>query len=329
MKKIIIILGAILALVIVVVLGGLIYLYAAFPKADPPSTEKVEATAARLERGKYLANHVVGCIDCHSTRDFRYFGGPVESGSEGKGGTHYGEEFGFPGDIYIPNITPAAIGSWTDGELIRAITSGITKDGKALFPFMPYPAYSHMSREDLYSVVAYIRSLPAIKNDVPRSSLNFPVNLIVRTMPAPATPPASAPDTANELEYGKYITTLAGCTDCHTPSEKGEPIEGMQFAGGNAFPMGNGVVAHSANITPDKETGIGGWTKEFFIQRFKSYNTPDATTIAVQDGKNTPMPWTMIAGMTERDLGAMYTHLRTLPPVKHAVEKYTKETAAK
>ena len=85
-------------------------------------------------------------MDCHSTRDWMRFAGPVVKGTEGKGGDKFDESIGFPGTIYAKNITPAALGNWTDGELVRAITMGINKKEEALFPMMPYMNFNHLSQ---------------------------------------------------------------------------------------------------------------------------------------------------------------------------------------
>jgi hypothetical protein len=98
----------------------------------------------------------------------------------------------------------------------------------------------------------------------------------------------------------------------------------MEFAGGQEFKFPDGSIVRSTNITPDAETGIGGWDKEFFIKRFKLYAPPDARKIPAEKGKNTVMPWTMYAEMTEGDLGAIYTYLRTTKPIKNKVEKYSR-----
>jgi len=107
---------------------------------------------------------------------FDYFSGPVVAGTEGKGGMEFPD---LAGTFYPSNITPAALSNWTDGEIIRAITVGVNKEGAALFPMMPYPMYKEMAQEDVEAIVAYIRALPAIQNDVPKSKINFPLNLIL------------------------------------------------------------------------------------------------------------------------------------------------------
>src|SRR5207302_1586133 len=118
--------------------------------------------------------------------------------------------------------------------------------------------------------IAYLRTLKPIENKVPESSANFPVNFILRTMPKPAHP-TEIPEKSDLLAYGKYLTNIAACDGCHTPQEKGKAIEGMYMAGGFEFPLFTGGTIWSSNITSDKETGIGQWTKESFISRFKTY----------------------------------------------------------
>ncbi len=325
MKKFLKILGIIVGIVVVVIIVFFIYFNSAYPKVDPPSTEKVEVTPAKIERGKYLANHVTVCMDCHSTRDWNKYAGPIIPGTEGKGGEKFDHDLGgVPGTIYSRNITPAGIGNYTDGELMRAITCGVTNDGRALFPLMPYMGYNHLTVDDLHSIVAYIHSLKSIENNIPDRELDFPMNLIVKTIPPKSYDPTPSVDKNNPAEYGKYLVTIAGCFDCHTQMEKGELIKGMEFAGGFEFKFPSGIV-RSANITPDAETGIGSWSKEAFIQRFKSMD-PDSNRVASVDPNkdfNTPMPWTMYAGMEKEDLAAIYNFLRTLPPVSHTVTKFT------
>jgi hypothetical protein len=136
-------------------------------------------------------------------------------------------------------------------------------------------------------------------------------------------------DPSDSLEYGKYLTTIAGCGGCHTKSEKGEPIAGMEFAGGEEFQFPGGIV-RSLNITPDNETGIGLWTKELFIKRFKAYTNDSSKVIPVSENDfNTPMPWLMYAGMTEADLGSVYDYLRTVRAVKNKVQSFSKSEAAR
>ena len=111
MKKVFKILGIIVAVIAIVIIGGLVYFNASYPKVDPPKDIKVEATAERLSRGEYLANHIAVCIDCHSERDWTKFAGPIKPGTNGSGGEVFDENIGFPGTVVTKNLTPANLGS--------------------------------------------------------------------------------------------------------------------------------------------------------------------------------------------------------------------------
>lgn len=310
-------LGILTALVTVV---GVILFLSTYPDVEPPEDLTIETTPERIARGAYLANHVSVCMDCHSTRDRDYYSGPIVPGTEGKGGERFGPDTGLPGTFYASNITSAHIGHWTDGEIVRAITSGVSRDGTPLFPVMPYPAYNGMTTQDVHAIVAYMRTLRPIPSNVPERKMDFPMNLVVRTMPM-RYEPESPPDPSAPVAYGAYMTRIAGCADCHTPQDSGVNIPGMEFAGGFEFPLPTGGMVRSSNITPDQETGIGTWTKKMFIDRFKQYESARMRRMPVQEGdRNTIMSWTMYAGMTEEDLGAVFTYLRTVAPVSNAVE---------
>ena len=175
----------IVTIIVVGALGVAYHLKTNYPKSDPPYNIRVTGTPEQIARGRYLANHVTVCLECHSTRDWAHFSAPPIPGTEGKGGEVFPETAGFPGTLIAPNITPAALGDWTDGEIIRAFTSGVNKNGDPLFPLMPYRAYRNLMPADIESIVAYVRTLAPIDHIPPRSKLNFPLNLIVRTMPEP------------------------------------------------------------------------------------------------------------------------------------------------
>ena len=313
----------VLLLLIVVVAGaGLAYLFFAFPNVPVAADYKIEPTPERLARGRYLATNVSGCIPCHSHRDLSRFAGPLTPGSEGKGGEVF--PLGGAGTVVAPNITPALIGSWTDGELLRAVTAGVSRDGTPLFPLMPHPRYGQMDEEDVHAILAYIRTLKAIDGGVPERQLNFPMNLIVRTIPTAATP-KPRPSPSDKVAYGQYMVNAAVCSDCHTPiDDRGQPLPGREFSGG--FDLTNpelGYVMRSANITPDADTGIGSWTEQQFIDKFKSFETPAGAVLSdAEQRQNTLMPWTFYAGMTREDLSAIYTYLRTLKPVVNRVNKF-------
>jgi hypothetical protein len=141
-------------------------------------------------------------------------------------------------------------------EVIRAIREGIGRDGRALFSFMPYRGYRNMSDEDVQSVVAYLRSLPPVRNELPKTQLALPVQLLGKFDPQPVSGVVQAPPKSDSVAYGKYLVRVGGCADCHTMKRQGKDIEEMDLAGGFELRFPSGVVV-SANITPDEDTGIG------------------------------------------------------------------------
>ncbi len=326
MKKAVKVLVFFIIGLIIIVIGLLSYVKLALPNVGNPPELKVKITPVRLERGKYLANHVTICMDCHSTRDWSLYTGPLDSAQFGGGGEVFGKQLGFPGEFISPNITPHNLKYWSDGEIYRAITSGVSKDGHALFPIMPYPNFAKMDTEDIYSLIAYIRSLP-VKESQPKVSVaDFPMNFIINTIPAAATP-QKMPSPNDQVAYGGYLVNAANCNDCHTKKVDGAEVEGMKFAGGFAFNLPNGTIVTSANITPDKATGIGSWTKEQFLARFKAYSDSTYTPRKIAgDEFQTIMPWTMYAGMKTSDLEAVYAYLRTLKPVNNSVVKFARKS---
>ena len=320
MKTLLKVVGVLVALVVLAAGAGFGYLMLAFPKVPPPAIVTLEPTPERLARGKYLSDHVTGCTGCHSERDWTKFSGPVKPDRIGVGGQEF--PLGGAGTVFARNITPAAIGSWTDGELQRAVTAGVSKDGTSLFPLMPYPHFGEMAADDMHAVLSYVRSLRAIENQVPPRRLAFPMNLIVRTIPA-AVAPQPRPSPNDKLAYGKYMTSAALCGDCHTPiDDRGQPLPGKAFAGSMEF-LETGYRVRAANITPDADTGIGSWTEQQFIDKFKAFETPSEAVLSdAERRQNTVMPITAYAGMTREDLSAIYAYLRTLTPVVNRVNRF-------
>ncbi|WP_442796112.1 c-type cytochrome [Pelobium manganitolerans] len=305
--------------IVLMVVAGATYVNFALPQAQPATQIRVAITPERVARGAYLANHVAVCMDCHSSRNWDLYSGPMVSSSLGSGGEQFDQKMGFPGKIYAPNITPYHLKNWTDGEILRAITTGVSKDGHALFPLMAYPRFGKMDKEDVYSIIAYIRTLKPIAKNNPKTELDFPVNLINKTLPKEADFKAK-PAENNQIAYGAYLVNVAGCVDCHSKTEKGSVIAGTEFGGGMEFAMPNGKIT-SPNITMHKTSGLGNWSKQAFVSRFKAY--ADSNYRAQKVGltvANTPMPWTMYAGMREKDLEAIYKYLNSLKPQNNKVE---------
>jgi hypothetical protein len=321
MKQALKVIGILLLIIIVCIAGIASYIKVSLPNVGAAPDIKIIHSPENIARGEYLANHVLVCMDCHSERNVTEFAAPLIAGTLGKGGEKFDTSLGFPGTYYAANITPAGIGTWTDGEIFRAITTGVGRDGHAMFPVMPYGSYGKLDSSDIESVIVYLRTLPAINNAVPPPHSNFPMNIIINTIPQKATLIA-IPSPDDSVAYGKYVFTAAACHDCHTPFEKGKYDETKFMSGGREFPVINGTVT-SANLTPDKETGIGFWSKEAFINQFKQYRDSATAHRKLQSNDmQTIMPWTAYAGMTDKDLAAIYTYLKTVPAISNKVVKF-------
>ena len=187
---------------------------------------------------------------------------------------------------------------------------------------MPYHNYGQLEDEDLYSIIAFLRTLEQIENVPDKSKLDFPMNLIVHTIPAQ---PQRKLKRENEdlIANGEYVFTVEGCGDCHTPMDKGAPIPEMLLAGGMEFRLPTGGILRSSNITPHPITGIGQWDEKRFVEAFKRFD--DSTYVPAPIGKNeynTIMPWLIYSKMSEEDLRALYAYLRSIPPVDNSVIKF-------
>ena len=187
------------------------------------------------KRGGYIFAATTGC-GCHFNRDLK---APA-------GGMKFEGPFGV---VYAPNITSdpeTGIGSMTDQEIVDALRLGKGHSGAQLFPIMPYMAWSAMSDQDAYDLVAALRTLPPVKNAVPKTELKNPVPPFT-----PATaPPAVAPTTG--VERGAYLVALGQCNNCHTPkTDAGAPDTTRLLAGAV---IGEDIAP---NLTPDESAGLG------------------------------------------------------------------------
>jgi mono/diheme cytochrome c family protein len=295
-----------LALVVLLVLA-LASVFLFFPRSAPASPQPLARTQARLARGQYLLRNVTGCLDCHSERNWRQYSGPVDGATTGRGALV--TLFGKP--TWSANITPAGIGDWSDGEVVRGITAGIKKDGSPVNPQMSYDTYAQLSEEDVDSIVVYLRTLPPIEHPQPPNHPGPVIGVVQRLLPSPWKP-RPAPPPADPVAMGKYLVNAAECDVCHR----------LNLAGGRSFviPGGGGATVVSTNLTPDPQTGIGSMRMEVFVGLFKALSgRAQGADREVAAGTQTVMPWARYSGMVDEDLVAIYDYLHTLPPVKNDV----------
>jgi mono/diheme cytochrome c family protein len=283
-------------------------------KARPLTNRTFERTPARLERGRYLltSGHPP-CALCHSPMDTTGGGIKVKDGMWMAGRNW--EPDGVP-FVTAPNLTPdpeTGIGTWTDDQIARAIREGIGHDGRTLFPIMPYERFRQMSDEDLASIVVYLRSLPPVKNPLPKSAVPFPVKYLINGVPEPVEAPVTA-DLSTPVARGRYdVEVLGVCADCHTPrDDQGNHPPNMDFAGGTPLPFTGRKVVASANITP-AVNGIPYYTEDLFIEAIR---TGKVRSRQLDD----MMPTHYFRNMTDQDLKDIFAYLKTLKPIDHYVD---------
>ena len=314
-KRILAIVGGLLALAIVAIL---VKMYVLSPVSRPAPNVQAPTTPEAIERGRYLASSVAVCLACHSE---------VEVGTTGQnkmvdGRAGSGREFhdpSFPGKLRTPNLTPDkqfGLGNWTDGEILRAMREGVSKDGRTLFPMMPYKAYGEqLSDADALAIIAYLRTLPPIASSPGPLEVKFPASMFIRLEPKPVQTPAGPPP-ADQVARGNWIVSVAFCSGCHDgQDDHHQPIEGKRLAGGAGFEIPQGKV-YAANISSDKETGIGAYSDEDILRVLNE-------GVNKSGRKVFEMPWNFYKGMTDEDKKAVIAALRASTPVKNAVPQPT------
>ncbi|HEX9368842.1 MAG TPA: c-type cytochrome [Vicinamibacterales bacterium] len=283
------------------------------PRARVLTNRRFEPTPARLERGRYLVTSAqTPCLLCHSPLDPS--GGllKVKDGMALAGRNWEPDGTAF---VTAPNLTSdpeTGIGNRTDDELARAIREGISHDGRALFPIMPYEKYRHMADEDLASIIVYLRTVPPIRNPLPPSAVPFPLNHLINGVPEPVEAPVTA-DLSTPEKRGAYITTLAVCGDCHTPmDDHGNTVPEMPFSGGTTLKYGDFKTAASGNLTT-APTGIPYYTEDLFIEAIRTGKVRARTL-------NSMMPTRYFRNFTDQDLKDVFAYLKTLKAVDHYVD---------
>jgi mono/diheme cytochrome c family protein len=277
----------------------------AYPRARSLTDRTFERTEARIERGRYLAEHLLQCFLCHSERDWDAPGAPPKVGLKGAG-TIMSEREGRR--IVAPNITPdpaTGAGRWTDDMLARAIREGIGHDGRALYWGMWYRSFARLADEDLAAVVVYLRTLPAVSNILPPTLMPAEEAAANAMNPRPITAPVNGPPPGDNLALGKYLIGVADCTGCHTGWEA--PRNPGLLGGGNIIGRGE-QRAFSTNITRHA-SGVS-YPKDTFIAVMRSGKGGSLHPI---------MPWAALRGLSDTDLGAIYETLGLAYPVAHYI----------
>jgi mono/diheme cytochrome c family protein len=276
------------------------------PSPGPRALRDVhyESTPVRIARGRYLTEGVLQCFICHSDRDWSAPGAPPLAGRKGAG--HIWEDRPW---LVSPNITPdrdTGAGTWTDDMFARAIREGIGHDGRVLHPQMWYPSFRSLADEDVAAIVVYLRTLPPVRNALPRTSLPKGRQL---SPPPSLVEQVKWPAQTDPVSRGAYLVRVADCAGCHTAFEA--PMVPGFFGGGNPITRGAGPPIFSSNIT-SAPSGIAYYDAALFRETIR---TGRVRARALSGA----MPWIVFRNMTDEDLDAIFAYLRSRRPVRHNV----------
>jgi mono/diheme cytochrome c family protein len=313
MKKVLKILAYVLgAVILLIVIAALFVQIKGIPSYEVQEVNiQVTPTPAKIQRGKKLASML--CSGCHMNAAKGNLTGQMMPDAP--------KEFG---TIYSANITQDktfGIGAWTDGEIAFLLRTGIKRDGKYAPPYMA--KLPKMADDDLEAIIAFLRSddpLVAADNTVdpptePSFLTKMLCQIVFKPYPMPSAP-IPMPDTTNMVELGAYLATNLECFSCHSADFKTNDYLSPEkspgfYGGGNKVLNLEGEVVLTANITMDKETGIGSWSEEQFIKTLK---------FGTRDGKpNFLYPMRPYALLTDKEASAIFYYLKTVPPLKNQV----------
>lgn len=153
-----------------------------------------------------------------------------------------------------------------------------------------------------------------VRSGLVLAALILPVLALTGAAPTASTPKAKADANAKQIARGKYLVTIQGCSDCHTPGTLyGAPDFSRQLSGSEVGWGGPWGVSYAANLTPDKETGMGTWSAKQIVTAIRTGVRPDGTVL------QPPMPWQNLNLLTDEDAYAIAAYLQSIPPVSHKV----------
>jgi mono/diheme cytochrome c family protein len=254
------------------------------------------------ERGAYLVNTIMTCQNCHTPKGP---GGVPQFDKDLSGGLTFDEP---PFKVTASNITPdkeTGIGAWSDADLKKALVQGVRPNGVPLAAVMPSSFYGILTPSDLDAIVAHLKTLKSVKNQVPDPV--YKINIPFHAFPGAEKPIAPA-DLNDKVKKGFYLVTIGHCMECHTPFVNGPPdFKNSLGKGGREFP-GPWGVSVSRNITSHKEKGIGAWSDDEIKRAITQGLSRDGSRL------KPPMGYPFYAKMTNDDLDAVVAYLRTVPP---------------
>ena len=254
---------------------------------SPPATIHATTDPGRIAHGQHLASMM--CGGCH---------GPDLGGRLFIDGMPFVR-------LWTPNLTHGHGGAaltLTDADFEAAIRHGYLPGGRSLL-IMPSTVFGTLADDDLEDLIAAVRATPPVDRQTPAPAIG-PVGRVLTALGLAElrsaqqaaelpVPPAKAPAVAASVEYGRYLTNIGGCVECHGPGLSGGLIPNMGP---------NKKIA--SNLTP---AGLGAYNDSAFARALRQGVRPGGTPI------DTFMPWRQFRAMNDTEVGALYAYLRTVP----------------
>jgi mono/diheme cytochrome c family protein len=265
-----------------------------------PFAARADAASDLVTRGEYITR-AADCMACHT----------APNGTPYAGGRAFALPFGV---LYSPNITPdptTGIIGYSDDDWVSMLHDGVGRGGKHLYPAMPYPSYTLMSRDDALAIKAYLTSLAPVKATIPENQIRFPFNLRfgmifwnLMNNPGHRFEPASSK--SPEYNRGAYLVNALGhCGECHTPRNF---MMGLKSSRQLAGAEQEGWLAY--NLTSDRNNGLGGWS-DAQLQQYLSSGHADGHGPA--SGPMAEAVSDSLRYLKPEDIHAMVTYLRDVP----------------
>lgn len=269
-----------------------------------------------VRHGEYILR-AAGCASCHTNHN--------NDGPFLAGGRRLETPFG---TFYTPNITPDpeyGIGRWSDEDFVQALTQGVSPKGRHYYPAFPYTAYTRLRRDDLLALKAYLSTVTPVTRKNKGHELVWYASArsllwfwkLLYFSPGEFTP---TPSQSRRWNRGAYLATaMAHCGECHTPRNAlGGLSCKLGYAGTRDGPEGDVVP----NITPDRKTGVGRWSRDDLVYFLETGLAPDGDAVGgsmaevIDDG---------LRYLKKSDLEAIVTYLLALPPIENAVKRKKKD----
>ena len=280
----------------------------------PPATSAVSAATLHeptlIGKGEYLTT-VGDCVGCHT----------AQGGARFAGGRVVPTPFG---NITVPNITPdreTGLGGWSFEEFWRALHAGKGRHGELLYPAFSYTSYTKVHRDDALAIFAYLQSLPAVHQPNVAPALEFPYSLrrsllVWRALYFHEGEYKSDPAQSAQWNRGAYLVQgLGHCNECHAARGSFGGIAGGQHLTGGEIPVQDW---YAPDLSTRQNGGLQGWTEQGIVDLLKNGQSAKGAAFG-------PMA-DVVAGstqyMTDDDLRAVATYLRSLPARAARVERF-------